>query len=67
MNDEYTEAMKKANEKATVTDEANDAAVKSKTTEEQAIMLKKKKGEITQAEMDEKMAKIAAMMKNKGK
>jgi hypothetical protein len=67
MDDEYTEAMKKANEKATVTDEANDAAVKSKTTEEQAIMLKKKKGEITQAEMDEKMAKIAAMMKNKGK
>ncbi len=66
MDDEYTEAMKKANEKADVADKANDAAVKSKTTEEQAVMLKKKKGEITQAEMDEKMAKIAEMMKKKG-
>ena len=65
--DEYTEAIKRATEQATAQDKANDAFIKSMPTKDQAIMLKKKKGEITQAEMDEKMAKIAAMMKNKGK
>lgn len=64
--DEFTEAMKKASEKADATDKANDAAVKSKTTEEQTVMLAEKKGEITKAEMDAQLANIAAMMKKKG-
>ena len=68
--DEYTEAIKRATEQATEQDKANDAFVKSMPTEEQMARLKKAKeedkGEITQAEMDEKMAKIAAMMKKTG-
>lgn len=68
--DEYTEAIKRATEQATAQDKANDAFVKSMPTEEQMARLKKAKeedkGEITQAEMDEKMAKIAAMMKKTG-
>jgi 16S rRNA U516 pseudouridylate synthase RsuA-like enzyme len=63
---EYTEAKQNAENEAKASDAARDKDVKSKSSEEQAVMLKKKKGEITQEEMDEKMAKIAEMMKKKG-
>ena len=68
--DEYTEAIKRATEQATAQDKANDAFIKSMPTKDQIARLKQAKeegkGEITQAEMDEKMAKIAEMMKKKG-
>ncbi len=63
---DYNKMKQAAATEAKNSDDANKKDVESKSSEEQAIMLKKKKGEITQAEMDEKMAKIAEMMKKKG-
>ena len=67
MDEKYTAAKKEADAKATASDVATTKEIQGKSTEEQTVMLAEKKGEITKAEMDAKLAKLAAMVKEKKK